>query len=68
VTRFYKFQDGRTEKHWVGGNNKVVLPLFKKFGIHMIWLGSGRPRIRFNTDFVYIDSVFNLLNTLNEDQ
>lgn len=68
VTRFYKFQDGRTEKHWVGGKNKVVLPLFKKFGTHMIWLGTGRPRIRFNTDFVYIDRVFNLLNTLNEDQ
>ena len=68
MTKLYKFQGNLTEQHWVGGNNKVVLPLVKKFGTHMIWLGTGRPRIRFNADFPYIDRVFNLLNTLNEDQ
>ena len=70
ITRFCKIGDNQEliHKHWVGGNNKLVLTVYKKFGIYMLWGGTGRPRVRFNSDFVYVDRVFNLLNMLNEDQ
>jgi len=56
---------------WVGGNSTIVLPLVKKFNMHIVWAGKGlvdRPRFRYHWRSLFLLHNLQAINTYNEDK